>query len=109
MLVLLRPQEQPAATKVLGDVGVGVLDEPAADELRSLVGEGTGVVHGVVDGPAFPSADLEVLGAVAGGDVHDARPLVHRDEVRGHHPVRVAVHVGVQRFVASADERRPRQ
>ena len=74
------------------------------DERRSLVREPPLAVDRLERPPPLAPADLQVLGAERGGKVDDAGPVLERDEVRRHHPMR-ALDVRIERLVPSSDQR----
>ena len=81
------PEQQPALLEVLDQVGVGVLEELAADQ-RHLVAEVAVGAHRDHDRQPVGAADRHVVLAEGGGLVHQAGAVLGGDVVGEHHEVR---------------------
>ncbi len=80
-----RLDEQPARLEIVDD---GLRDVVRRQPVEPVTGQHAArLVERGEHGEVVGSAELEVLGARTGRDVHDPRPLVERDVLPGDHAV----------------------
>ena len=101
----LRPVHQAAFLQVVDDFGVRLLDEHSGERLDFRL-EPALQVDDVTHRDAFPQAEFQVIDAVGGGRVHDARAVLDRDEIGVHDEERRLVRdqVSIEGFVALAEQ-----
>ena len=101
----LRPVHQAASLQVVDDFGVRLLDEHSGERLDFRL-EPPLQVDDVTHRDALPQAEFQVIDAVGGGRVHDARAVLDRDEIGIHDEERRLVRdqVSIEGFVALAEQ-----